>query len=68
MRTRTRVFSLFEAAWQQVCTDFECELRETGWEPDHVLVGYPLKVTLSKLTVAHEKPPFNIISLGAHCQ
>ena len=46
-----RVFSLLEAAWQQVCTNFECELRETGWEPDHVhlLVGYPPKVSVSKL-------------------
>ena len=25
-----RVFSLPEAAWRQVCTGFECELRETG--------------------------------------
>ena len=46
-----RVFSVLEAAWRQVCADFGCELRETGWEADHVhlLVGYPPKVALSKL-------------------
>src|SRR5678815_2317848 len=45
------VFSVLQAAWQQVCTDFECELRETGWERDHVhlLVSYPPKVALSRL-------------------
>lgn len=46
-----RVFSVLHAAWEQVCRDFECELRETGWESDHVhlLVGYPPKVALSRL-------------------
>ena len=46
-----RVFSVLQTAWQQVCTDFECELRETGWERDHVhlLVSYPPKVALSRL-------------------
>jgi putative transposase len=46
-----RVFEILHATWQQVCQDFECELRETGWERDHVhlLVGYPPKVALSKL-------------------
>jgi putative transposase len=46
-----RVFSVLRTAWQQVCTDFACELRETGWESDHVnlLVGYPPKVALSRL-------------------
>ena len=30
---------------------FKCELREVGWETDHVhlLVGYPPKVALSRL-------------------
>ena len=46
-----RVFSVLHAAWQQVCADFECELRESGWEADHVhlLVSYPPKVALSRL-------------------
>jgi putative transposase len=46
-----RVFDLLCAAWLQVCEDFECELRETGWQSDHVhlLVAYPPKVALSRL-------------------
>ena len=46
-----RVFNTLREAWDQVCTDFECELRETGWESDHVhlLIGYPPKVALSRL-------------------
>jgi putative transposase len=46
-----RVLSVLKAAFEQVCSDFECELRGVGWEADHVhlLVGYPPKVTLSKL-------------------
>ena len=46
-----RVFAVLESAWRQVCTDFECTLREVGHEPDHVhlLVEYPPKVSLSGL-------------------
>ena len=46
-----RVFVTLRTAWDQVCADFECELRETGWEADHVhlLVAYPPKVALSRL-------------------
>jgi putative transposase len=46
-----RVFLVLRGAWEHVCADFGCELRETGWEADHVhlLVGYPPKVALSKL-------------------
>ena len=46
-----RVFRVLLESWEQLCTDFECELRETGWERDyvHLLVGYPPKVALSKL-------------------
>jgi putative transposase len=46
-----RVFLTLRSAWEQVCADFESELRETGWESDHVqlLVGYPPKVALSRL-------------------
>ena len=46
-----RVLAVLKAAWEQVCTGFECELREVGWEADHVhlLVGYPPKLALSKL-------------------
>jgi putative transposase len=46
-----RVFALLQSAWQQVCTDFESELIESGWEPDHVhlLVAYPPKVALARL-------------------
>ena len=31
-----RVFAVLRTAWAQVCEDFGCELRETGWEADHV--------------------------------
>jgi putative transposase len=46
-----RVFQTLRVAWEQVCTDFGCELREAGWESDHVhvLVAYPPKVALSRL-------------------
>jgi REP-associated tyrosine transposase len=46
-----RVFETLRAAWEQVCADFGCELRESGWESDHVhlLVGYPPKVALARL-------------------
>ncbi len=46
-----RVFSILRIAWEQVCQDFGCELRETGWESDHVhlLVGYPPKAALARL-------------------
>jgi putative transposase len=46
-----RVFCVLKNAWEQVCADFECELRETGWESDHVhlLISYPPKVALSRL-------------------
>ena len=46
-----RVLAVLEAARQRACTHFQCELREVGWEADHVhlLVGYPPKVALSKL-------------------
>jgi putative transposase len=46
-----RVFVTLRTAWEQVCLDFACELRETGWQSDHVhlLVGYPPKVALSRL-------------------
>jgi putative transposase len=46
-----RVFEVLQAAWKVVCDDFGCELRETGYEDDHVhlLVAYPPKVSLSTL-------------------
>jgi putative transposase len=46
-----QVFEILRASWQAVCEDFECELRETGYEVDHVhlLVGFPPKVSLSTL-------------------
>jgi len=46
-----RVFGVLKNAWEDVCEDFECELRETGWEGDHVhlLISYPPKVALSRL-------------------
>jgi putative transposase len=46
-----RVLAVLKTAWQQVCTDFESELRDIGWEADHVhlRVGDPPKVALSKL-------------------
>jgi putative transposase len=46
-----RVFEVLRSSWEQVCRDFECSLRETGYESDHVhlLVAYPPKVSLSVL-------------------
>ncbi len=46
-----RVFEVLKASWESVCADFEAELRESGFEDDHVhlLVGYPPKVALSSL-------------------
>jgi putative transposase len=46
-----RVFDVLRTAWITVCTDFECELKEAGFENDHVhlLVAYPPKVALSTL-------------------
>lgn len=47
----SRVFAVLLTAWQGVCADFECELRESGYESDHahLLVSYPPKVALSVL-------------------
>src|SRR5262249_14113754 len=46
-----RVFEMIREAWQKVCVDFECELVEANYEPDHVhlLVSYPPKVALARL-------------------
>jgi putative transposase len=46
-----RVFGVLRTSWEATCADFECELRETGYESDHVhlLVSYPPKVSLSTL-------------------
>jgi putative transposase len=46
-----RVFSVLKTSWEATCSDFGCELRETGYESDHVhlLVAYPPKVALSTL-------------------
>ena len=46
-----KVYGILRAAWETVCTDFQCELRESGYETDHVhlLVAYPPKVSLSTL-------------------
>ncbi len=46
-----RVFAVLLDAWKKVCADFECEIRESGYESDHVhlLVNYPPKVALSAL-------------------
>jgi putative transposase len=46
-----RVFGVLLDAWQGVCADFECELRESGYEPDHahLLISYPPKVAISTL-------------------
>ena len=46
-----RVFKTLRSSWEATCLAFECELREVGWEADHVhlLVGYPPKVALSRL-------------------
>jgi putative transposase len=46
-----KVFSILKEAWESVCKDFEAELRESGFEHDHVhlLISYPPKVSLSVL-------------------
>ena len=46
-----RVFSVLRPSWEATCKDFGCELREAGYECDHVhlLVAYPPKVSLSTL-------------------
>ena len=46
-----RVFDVLRKAWETVCTDFECELKEAGFESDHahLLIAYPPKVALSTL-------------------
>jgi len=46
-----RVFRFLEEVWRNVCCDFGAELRECGYESDHVhlLVFYPPKVALSVL-------------------
>ena len=46
-----RAFVVLRTAWKTVCQDFECEIRESGYEADHVhlLVAFPPKVALSTL-------------------
>jgi putative transposase len=46
-----RVFEHLKKTWESVCSDFEAELRESGFETDHVhlLVSYPPKISLSAL-------------------
>lgn len=46
-----RVFAVLRSSWEEVCQDFECQLKEAGFEYDHVhlLVFYPTKVSISSL-------------------
>jgi len=46
-----RVYALLRSSWEITCRDFESELRESGYEHDHVhlLVAYPPKVAVSTL-------------------
>lgn len=46
-----KVFEILKTSWESVCTDFEAQLRESGFEEDHVhlLVAYSPKVALSSL-------------------
>lgn len=46
-----KVFQLLLDVFLDVCKDFECELKEHGYEDDHVhlLIAYPPKVALSTL-------------------
>ena len=46
-----RVFEVLQSAWKTVCADFECELKEAGFEDDHthLLIAYTPKVALSAL-------------------
>ncbi len=30
-----RAFVVLRTAWETVCKDFECEIRESGYEADH---------------------------------
>ena len=45
------VFERLLDTFKKVCSDFECELKEHGYEDDHVhlLISYPPKVALSTL-------------------
>jgi REP element-mobilizing transposase RayT len=57
-----RVFNTLREAWEQVCEDFECELRETDWESDHVrlTVSYPHEgvfVAVGQLAQRSERAP-----------
>ncbi len=51
-----RVWEVLLTAFREVCTRFECDLTEAGWEYDHahLLVAFPPKVSLSRL-VQHLK-------------
>jgi putative transposase len=46
-----RVFDVLRSAWEKVCSDFGCEIREAGHEDDHahLLVFYPPRVFLPSL-------------------
>jgi len=46
-----RVFAILLESFQRTCRDFECELKEHGYESDHVhlLVSFPPKMALSTL-------------------
>ncbi len=46
-----RVFEILQSAWSKVCADFEGELLESNFEPDHVhlMVSYPPKIALAAL-------------------
>lgn len=46
-----QVFEILRGAWGKVCADFESELLESNFEPNHVhlMVRYPPKVALSTL-------------------
>ena len=43
----TRVCAVLRAAWETVCQDFECELVEANFEPDHVHLLFVLGRTVS---------------------
>ena len=47
----SRVWEVMLAAFHEVCTSLECDLVESGYEPDHahLLVQYPPKVSLAVL-------------------
>lgn len=55
-----RVWEVMLAAFREVCVIADCDLTESGYEPDHahLLVAFPPKVCLA--TLAHPPKPGHV--------